>query len=325
MIKIYKERDPRLPEFATFNNLVLTNILGLHKPFRGWTWHGPDGKHQSQTEHILVKKRVRSGVNIHMTRILTGADIRSDYDPVMMTFRVCLKKARKPNQPRLRVDLEKLEDPDVPCTFQATMGGKIAPLSGLRDEDIGINSMITIYNTAVTDAASEILGKGRSRKKHRVTRDVLDLCDERRDLKKKRYEEKRAKEYRKANKRIWRDNNISLGSKVIFLYACESWTLTAELEKRKQTFETRCYRRPLNIAYKDHVTNEEVHRKIQAAIGEYEELTLVKKQKLRSFGHVSTSSGLAKTILQGTMKRQTEEEVGRQCQRVDRNRLCQLN
>ena len=76
-------------------------------------------------------------------------------------------------------------------------------------------------------------------------------------------------------KPIWRDNNISLGSKVklmrslvisIFLYACESWTLTAELEKRTQAFEMRCYRRLLNISYKDHVTNEEVRRKIQAAI-----------------------------------------------------------
>ena len=78
-------------------------------------------------------------------------------------------------------------------------------------------------------------------------------------------------------KPIWRDNNISLGSKVklmrslvisIFLYACESWTLTAELEKRTQAFEMRCYRRLLNISYKDHVTNEEVRGKIQAAIGE---------------------------------------------------------
>ena len=111
---------------------------------------------------------------------------------------------------------------------------------------------------------------------------------------------------------IWRDNNISLGSKVklmrslvisIFLYACESWTLTAELEKRKQAFEMRCYRRLLNISYKDHVTNEEVRRKIQTAIEEYDELlTLVKKQKLRWFGHVSRSSCLAKTILQGTVK-----------------------
>ena len=60
----------------------------------------------------------------------------------------------------------------------------------------------------------------------------------------------------------------------------------------------------------------------QAAIGEYDELlTLVKKRKLRWFGHVSRSSGLAKTILQGIVK----EEVGRQYQRMDRNGLCQLN
>ena len=77
----------------------------------------------------------------------------------MMTFPVRLKKARKPNQPRLRFDLEKLRDPDVACTFQATIGGKFAPLIGLSDEDMDINTMITTYNTAVTDAASEILGK----------------------------------------------------------------------------------------------------------------------------------------------------------------------
>ena len=91
----------------------------------------------------------------------------------------------------------------------------------------------------------------------------------------------------------------------IFLYACESWTLTAELEKRT-AFEMRCYRRLLNISYKDHVTNEEVRRKIQTAIGEYDELlSLVKKQKLRWFGHVghvSRTSGLAKTFLQSTVE-----------------------
>ena len=65
----------------------------------------------------------------------------------------------------------------------------------------------------------------------------------------------------------------------------------------------RCYRRLLNISYKDHATNEEVHRKIQASIGEYDELLiLVKKRKLRWFSHVSRFSGLANTILQGTVK-----------------------
>ena len=53
-----------------------------------------------------------------------------------------------------------------------------------------------------------------------------------------------------------------------------------------------------DISYKNYATNEEVRRKIQTAIGEYDELlTLVKRRKLRWFGHVSGSSGLAKTTL----------------------------
>ena len=44
------------------------------------------------------------------------------------------------------------------CTFQATICGKFTPLISLRDEDMDINTMITTYNTAVTDATSKILG-----------------------------------------------------------------------------------------------------------------------------------------------------------------------
>ena len=88
----------------------------------------------------------------------------------------------------------------------------------------------------------------------------------------------------------------------IFLYASELYTLTAELEKRTQAYEMRYSQRLLNISYKNHITSEDVRRKIQAAIGKYDELlTLVKKQKLRWFGHISRSSSLAKTILQGTV------------------------
>ena len=50
------------------------------------------------------------------------------------------------------------------------------------------------------------------------------------------------------------DRSISLTSKIrlmrslltsIFLYACESWTLTAELQRRIQAMEMRCYRKVL--------------------------------------------------------------------------------
>ena len=49
--------------------------------------------------------------------------------------------------------------------------------------------------------------------------------------------------------------------------------------------------------------NEEVRAKIQQAIGPHEDLlTIVKRRKLQWYGHVSRLSGLAKTILQGTVK-----------------------
>ena len=91
----------------------------------------------------------------------------------------------------------------------------------------------------------------------------------------------------------------------------------------------RCYRRELNISYKDHDTNKEARRKIKAAIGEYDELlTLVKKRKQRWFGMFKVF-WFSKTILQGTVegkrkKGQKDEEVGRQYQRIDRSGLCQL-
>ena len=96
----------------------------------------------------------------------------------------------------------------------------------------------------------------------------------------------------------------------------------------------RCYRKILHISYKDHVRNEEVCAKVQQATGPHEDLlTNVTRHKLQWYGHVSHSSGLAKTILQGTVKgdrrqgrqrKQTEEEVGRQHQEMDRPLVWQV-
>ena len=65
----------------------------------------------------------------------------------------------------------------------------------------------------------------------------------------------------------------------------------------------RCYCRILCISYRDYVTNEEVFAKIQQAVRPHEDfLTIVNRGKLKWYGHVSRSTGLAKTILQGTVK-----------------------
>ena len=92
-------------------------------------------------------------------------------------------------------------------------------------------------------------------------------------------------------KTTWKDKDIALSSKIkmmrslvisIFLYACETWTLTEELERKIQATDMECLRRLLDISYRDHVTNEEVRNNINHAIGPYEDLiTTVRKRKLR--------------------------------------------
>ena len=111
---------------------------------------------------------------------------------------------------------------------------------------------------------------------------------------------------------LWNDRNITVSSKIrlmrsfvmsIFLYTSETWTLSANLQKRIQAMEMRCFQKILRISHKDHVTNEAVRIKIKQAIGPYDDLlTTVKTRKLKWYGHVARSSGLTKTILQGTVR-----------------------
>ena len=83
----------------------------------------------------------------------------------MMTIHLRLKRISKPKHTRLRFDLKKLKDPNVLETFQTTIGGKFAPLTIMNNEDTDMDLMITTFNTAVTEIASEILGKHHQKRK----------------------------------------------------------------------------------------------------------------------------------------------------------------
>ena len=70
-----------------------------------------------------------------------------------------------------------------------------------------------------------------------------------------------------------------------------------------QAMEMRCLRKLLSITYIDHISNEEVRNRTRQAIGPHEDLlTTVKRRKLKWYGHVIRSTGLAKTIMQGAVQ-----------------------
>ena len=113
------ERAFRQLELANLNDLKLVNIFGPHIASRRWTWHCPNGEHHNHIDYIMVKSCFQTSINIAKTRSLPGADIGSDYDLVMVTFKLHLKKVSKLGQSRIRFDLEKLRDPEVAETFKA--------------------------------------------------------------------------------------------------------------------------------------------------------------------------------------------------------------
>ena len=82
------------------------------------------------------------------------------------------------------------------------IGGRFAPLTIMSNDDTDIDSMITTFNTAVTETASEILGK--QKKKPWITAEILNLCDKRRELRKKRFEPEGSEKYKEVNNNIKR-------------------------------------------------------------------------------------------------------------------------
>ena len=75
--------------------MILANTLGIHKSSRIATWHSPDGKTHNQIDYILMKRRFKSGINVAKTRVYNKADIGSDHDLVMISFKQKFKSQRK--------------------------------------------------------------------------------------------------------------------------------------------------------------------------------------------------------------------------------------
>ena len=56
------------------------------------------------------------------------------------------------------------------------ISGRFAPLTIMSNEDTDTDSMLTTFNTAVTETASEILGKHRQKKKNPGSLQKFSIC-----------------------------------------------------------------------------------------------------------------------------------------------------
>ena len=88
----------------------------------------------------------------------------------------------------------------------------------------------------------------------------------------------------------------------IALYGCEIWTLHQSDIDRIQAFEMTCYRKILQITWKQKITNEEVRKRMNLkGIGSHL-IHHIKKQKLSYFGHIKRHNTIEKTIMEGKVE-----------------------
>ena len=114
--------------------------------------------------------------------IYTGPDIGSDHDLVMMTLKIKLAKHKDKDTNTVHFNLEKLKDPRIKREFQHELSNRFTPLLLLEHEDS--QELCDQFTKIMTETADRKLGKRRI-KKPWITKEVLNECDKRRELKSK--------------------------------------------------------------------------------------------------------------------------------------------
>ena len=102
---MWNEAGQKLIEFCQENALVIANTLFQQHKGRLYTWTSPDGQHQNQIDYILCSRRWRS--SIQSAKISLGADCGSDFELLIIKFRLKLKKVGKTMKP-FRYDLNQI-------------------------------------------------------------------------------------------------------------------------------------------------------------------------------------------------------------------------
>jgi len=75
-------------------------------------------------------------------------------------------------------------------------------------------------------------------------------------------------------------------------------------KKKIEAFQLRCFRKIIKVSYTEHRTNVSIGAEIEAAIVRHEHLlSTMRRRKMRWFGHINRSHGLANTIVQGALER----------------------
>ena len=127
---------------------------------------------------------------------------------MLTTIKLTLKTKHFTKSPHIQYDLEKLKDPKIVEVFQANVGRKFEVLCILNsDADTLANSL----KEGLLSKAKEVLGRQRKKIQSWVTNKVLNLRDQKWQLKQQKYTSTEGLEKRKVNREVWKKMKAAKG------------------------------------------------------------------------------------------------------------------
>lgn len=169
------KRGDSLVDFCIGNELVVANTLFQQHPRRLYTWQSPDGKTRNQIDYILIKRRWKSSLRIAKT--LPGADIGSDHQLLIANIRVKLKRVETSLRSK-RFDLGRIDD-----QYRVETRNRFSKLL-MYDAEVTPDELWLDLKTSILESAKKCIPIQRRKKSTPwLSQEVIDLSDERRQLK----------------------------------------------------------------------------------------------------------------------------------------------
>ena len=195
------DNGERLVNLCEENDLVIGGTLFTHKDIHKLTWTSPDGRTQSQIDHIIINGKWRH--SLLDVRVMRHADVGSDHNLVTAKIRIKLRKARIGDKRKQKLDIEKLKNPRIKEEFGIELRNKF---SALQDET---TMSLAEFNVAIIETGEKVLGHKKYKKKPWISANTMSIIEERREVKKKlldakspRLKERIGAEYRNKDKDV---------------------------------------------------------------------------------------------------------------------------
>ena len=155
------DNGERLCDFCETNGLRVGGTLFPHKEIHKLTWKSPDGKTETQIDHVIINNKQKRSLNDVQVKRL--ADVGSDHHLLVAKVKLKLRKVRTGKSRGRRFDCSKLQKLEVQRKFALKLANRFNALN--NEAEMAIDE----FNCVLRETSKEIHGYQKKRREEWIS------------------------------------------------------------------------------------------------------------------------------------------------------------